>query len=190
MTDDNTGSAEGAGTDRRTALKRAAVAAGVVAWTTPVVIAATPGIAHAGTRSTNCRPTASFDLVLTESNCSGVPADQGKIPPACCSNLTYFLVVSDVDCGARCDEVGKPVVTIGVLSRNGVPLVQRCPGFFDLANCNSQGTIDGSITIVQQCGDGITYTCTFDVDFTIGPSGSKSCPDFLPGTVISSSCVP
>ena len=51
-------------TDRRTALKKAAAAAGVVAWTTPAVQVLSSGTAHAQT-VTGCRPMLTVSLAET-----------------------------------------------------------------------------------------------------------------------------
>ncbi len=54
----------GGATDRRTALKKAAAAAGVVAWTTPAVQVLSSGTAHAQT-VTGCTPMITVTLQET-----------------------------------------------------------------------------------------------------------------------------
>ncbi len=165
--------------DRRAALKKAALAAGVVAWATPTVQALTPGVAAAQSRVTNCFPNLSFNLILTESNCSGVPGS----PPKCCSNLTYFLAIGG-GCGASCTTTKGPAATIISAKRGGIVLTERCPGFLDLNNCSSGGSVQAVISATITCGDGVTYTCTYNVNFAIGGTDGKNCDDFLPGTVV------
>ena len=57
-------------TDRRTALKKAAAAAGVVAWTTPAVQVLSSGTAHAQT-VTGCAPMLTVLLRETGEGTSG-----------------------------------------------------------------------------------------------------------------------
>ena len=65
------------GVDRREALKKAAVAAGVVAWTTPVVQVLSPGIAHAAV--TGCNPVIVMSLQKTGPNCGCSPGRRHQL---------------------------------------------------------------------------------------------------------------
>ena len=56
-------------TDRRDALKKAAIAAGVAAWTTPVVQVLSSGTAHAQT-VTGCSPVVTITLQATGATCA------------------------------------------------------------------------------------------------------------------------
>ena len=97
--DDTVDPAIAEGTDRRTALKKAAIAAGVVAWTTPAVQAVTARPAFAQT-VTACAPAfCRIQAFLTGPNCKQCP----EVPalPSCCSGNTYFLQLK-ATCGASC----------------------------------------------------------------------------------------
>src|SRR6185312_15897264 len=72
--------------DRRDALKKAAVAAGAVAWATPVVQIVSSGTALAQA-VTGCFPVCTITLQATGANCACVP-DAG---PACCDPNTYLV---------------------------------------------------------------------------------------------------
>ena len=69
--DDNATSTPSSTVDRRAALKKAAVAAGVVAWTTPVVQVLSTGTAHAQ-GVTACSPVLKVSLLKTGSTCGCV----------------------------------------------------------------------------------------------------------------------
>ena len=87
MTDLDTLEPDTTGFDRRAALKKAALAAGVVAWTTPVVQAVLPGVASAaGASCTGCGFTGG--LSFTGPSC-------GCLPTVC----TFLLQCPDGPCG-------------------------------------------------------------------------------------------
>ena len=73
--DDNATSTPSSTVDRRAALKKAALAAGVVAWTTPVVQVLSTGTAHAQ-GVTACSPVLKVSLLETGSGCACVPSWQ------------------------------------------------------------------------------------------------------------------
>ena len=78
-------------TDRRTALKKAAAAAGVVAWTTPAVQVLSSGTAHAQT-VTGCIPM--LTVTLAETGSMTASATAYRFSPKCCSNNTSFPTVT------------------------------------------------------------------------------------------------
>ena len=71
--DDTVDPAVAEGTDRRTALKKAAIAAGVVAWTTPAVQAVTARPAFAQTVTACAAHVLPIQAFLTGPNCKAVP---------------------------------------------------------------------------------------------------------------------
>ena len=86
--------------DRRDALKKAALAAGVVAWTTPVVQVVSSGTAYAQT-VTGCCPVVSITLIQTGSNCGACPCPTSRRVAATVSTL-YWVQGLTVDCGPTC----------------------------------------------------------------------------------------
>lgn len=128
------------GTDRRTALKRAAIAAGVVAWTTPVVQAVTARPAHAGA-ITNCTVNVTAIVSLTGSDCqcvSGCNDDSGD----CCDNNSFTFDEFAVGCGPLCNVQAEVDLRI----TNSVRC--ECAGSPVYADCDNV-TVSGSVT----CGD-------------------------------------
>ena len=81
------------GVDRRSALKKAAIAAGVVAWTAPVVQAVTARPVHAATL-TGCTPviTGPTQAFLTGPGCSCLIDEPVPSPTQCCDALTYLFI--------------------------------------------------------------------------------------------------
>ena len=100
------------GTDRRTALKKAAIAAGVVAWTTPAVQAVTSRPAHAQT-VTGCKVEVIVTLKDTGKSCECVPA-----PPSCCNEATFFATAR-VFCGPLCGGDREITLNYGTLVKPG-----------------------------------------------------------------------
>ena len=149
MTDLDTLEPDTAGFDRRAALKKAALAAGVVAWTTPVVQAVLPGVASAaGASCTGCGFTGG--LSFTGPSCSCLPT----VCSSCCDAQTVLAVATcgpTGNCGTmtvsgcilRFFPVGvsgpgwyannKPGCPVGGTGGGG------CQGFpnVDLGNCNA-----------------------------------------------------
>ena len=78
--DEQLSDSAGSGLDRRSALKKAALAAGVVAWTTPVVQAVTARPVHAAT-VTNCAPVLTLAYIyfgpLTGATCQCLAGSWG-----------------------------------------------------------------------------------------------------------------
>lgn len=181
--------AESSGIDRRSALKKAALAAGAAAWASPVIQSL--GADAASAAVTNCRVTVNFRMNETLSNCDALCTDLGNPPGCaanCCKGHTYFANVDaiDVSCGAGCP--GTPVITsrfniTAIIS--GLGTLVSCNGvnIIDFGNCNSAGStrvrIEGSV----RCADGKTYSCNFVVDFNTG-----TCPPTLLGTYVSGGC--
>jgi hypothetical protein len=146
------------GTDRRTALKKAAIAAGVVAWTTPAVQAVTARPAHAQqTLITNCVPVLTAQATNTGPTCECVTAPS----KSCCSENTYFIMVT-ATCGATCP--GKAGVTVTAISGPPKPGCKDGIFFRDLvcAAGRAQITITGSVT----CPDGKVFPVNSVVDAT------------------------
>ena len=85
--------------DRRSALKKAAVAAGVAAWTTPVVQVVSPGTAHAQT-VTGCSPVVTITLSRPERAASACPCP--TCPQLLQSDTVYWVQGLTVDCGPTC----------------------------------------------------------------------------------------
>ena len=82
--DDTTTEEVSTGTDRRTALKKAAIAAGVVAWATPAVQAVTARPVHAQ-GVTGCSP-----VISVTASTPGPPAN-ASMPPARAVAAAYLL---------------------------------------------------------------------------------------------------
>ena len=113
---DSTRSQDESGTiGRRDALKKAALAAGVVAWTTPVVQVVSAGTAHAQS-VTGCSPFVTITVQATGPTCACAPG----VDVECCSDNSYLVDSVTVTCGVTCagqaevagpiefDDVGKP----------------------------------------------------------------------------------
>ena len=92
-----------AGIDRRSALKRAAVAAGVVAWTTPAVVALTPKVAGAANGTTGCAAVLTVTTQSTGANCGCVPCATRTMQSECSLLLRWHIAVrvgvGTMDCG-------------------------------------------------------------------------------------------
>lgn len=146
-------------TDRRTALKKAAVAAGVVAWTTPAVQAVTARPAHAQT-VTGCRPVLSATASKTGPTCECAAGADKK----CCSDNTVFVDVT-ATCGALCP--GKATVT--VITIDGLGPKSPCTDvrFQDLT-CPG-GTEEVTIKASVKCPDGVTQVVTQTLTVTCQP---------------------
>lgn len=163
-----------AGLDRRAALKKAAIAAGVVAWTTPTVQALTPAVASAQSGVTNCFPAVTFKLIFTEGTCKVYNASHPKISPSCCNNHTFFAAFDARSCGKGCTVTGstEPAIT-------AAPKIVSCEGasFADLTNCSGSASVSVQSTIT--CLDGATYNCTYTANFDCsggaGTGGKLSC---------------
>jgi len=155
--DDSVDPAIAEGTDRRTALKKAAIAAGVVAWTTPAVQAVTARPAFAQTVTACKAAVLSIKAILTGPNCKACP-DVPAIP-SCCSGNTYFLSVIDATCGPTC-----PGAIVGDIEIVGGTKPGNCnvDRFLDDACKTATVTIKANI----KCGDGVTYTVTNTVPIT------------------------
>jgi hypothetical protein len=83
--------------DRRDALKKAALAAGVAAWTTPVVQVVSSGTAHAQT-VTGCSPVVTITVQATGPICQCAP----DVSSACCNDNSYVVGSLSLDCGPTC----------------------------------------------------------------------------------------
>jgi hypothetical protein len=148
------------GTDRRTALKKAAIAAGVVAWTTPAVQAVTARPAHAQ-QVTNCVPVLTAKAQLTGAGCKCTPS----APPQCCDDNTFFIQVF-ASCGAGCP--GTPAIVVSSIT--GAGLKPGCPiEAFQRLNClGSPPTAQVQIKATVTCPNGkitvgnqtVTVGCT------------------------------
>ena len=91
--DDNATSTPSSSVDRRAALTKAAAAAGVVAWTTPVVQVLSTGTAHAQT-VTGCKPVVTVAAPPRyKPGPSASAYQQFKDRPSCCSENSYFVPV-------------------------------------------------------------------------------------------------
>jgi hypothetical protein len=151
-----TRSLDGSGaTDRRAALKKAALAAGVVAWTTPVVQVISTGTAHAQT-VTGCRPTVLLQGTIdTGPNCGCVPPGfqpSSAHDPQCCDQSTVVPRIS-ATCGPTCPgtaTVNSYSVTAGASPPCNV--LPRC----DVGVPSVTITIRATIT----CADGVARTVT------------------------------
>ena len=145
-------------TDRRTALKRAAAAAGVVAWTTPAVQVLSGGTAHAQT-VTGCRPVITVMLKETgEGNMGGVCECVPDLPARCCSNNTSFPTVT-ADCGTTCGGDGTIVGDITLLSPSSSSSAMSRPDVSVFLSCNN---IPAGLTVTAtvKCADGSTPTAS------------------------------
>ena len=168
--DDNDTPTPASALDRRAALKKAATAAGIVAWATPTVQALTPGVARAQT-ITNCNPSGNgfFVLLTTGGECTRWNATMDPdVATNCCSKHTYFGAASGVEvtCGAAC-----PGETIGTVTSITATEHKACAdpppvypqGFPDLTNCGTDTvTVKGSVT----CPDGTMWNCTYIATYT------------------------
>ncbi len=99
--EDNVTSTPSSTVHRRAALKKAALAAGVVAWTTPVVQVLTTGTANAQ-GVTACSPVLKVTLLETGSGCACVPALEETPLVSCCSGNTVFASFAASTCGSAC----------------------------------------------------------------------------------------
>ncbi len=143
--------------DRRSALKKAAVAAGVGAWTTPLVQVVSPGTAHAQT-VTGCSPVITITLRSTGPDCDCVP---GGVSPSCCNDNTYFVQSLDVECGPTC---AGPAVRVGPFEFPGlVPAPAECPDEIAEFPCQAARATFRT-TFPVRCPDGETYL--FDATVT------------------------
>jgi hypothetical protein len=162
--------------DRRAALKKAAAAAGIVAWTTPTVQVLTPRVA--GATVTNCEPLLSFSGALTGPACQAYNAafPEAPVDAACCTSSTGFVDFAVVNCGPTC-ELAQATVVLVTSTNPELPAGCDPPppvypeGFPDCAQPNVI-----SITTAIVCGDGSQWTCTHQVDCT--------------GTVLGGTCTP
>jgi hypothetical protein len=134
--------------DRREALKKAALAAGVAAWTTPVVQVVSPGTALAQT-VTGCSPAVTITLIATGPTCACVPV---PVESACCNNNTFWVASLDVDCGPTCPG---PATVAGELEFPGVPRAQDCPDRIAEFPCATTATFRATFPVT--CPDGQTY---------------------------------
>ena len=151
--------------DRRSALKKAAVAAGVTAWVTPAVLAVTES--NAGAAITNCAGRSDMVLIHAAANCSNV-----GVPPNCCDNQGYFFVLGTANgtCGASCGGASgatNEVVTLNGCATGHSPCnyAARCAQFpyIDRTNCNGAPlTVYLKVTTAVTCPDGKRYTCVYD----------------------------
>lgn len=141
--------------DRRGALKKAALAAGVVAWTTPVVEVVSSGTAHAQTVS-GCSPVITITLRATGADCDCVPV----VSPSCCNDNTYFVESLDVDCGPTC---AGPAARVGPFAFPGVPRPADCPDGVAEFPC-AAGRATFRTVFPVRCPDGETYL--FDATVT------------------------
>lgn|GEM_PF-5980680 len=172
------------GIDRRSALKKAALAAGVTAWVAPAVIAATPRHASAA-GVTNCYPDPVFRLIATGGNCADYNAMAGtNYPPSCCEGHSYGLALAttSVSCGSSCggvytgaavDSVMIEACTSGTGADCMLPKQTGCPDFVQPGNCGSGPgtTVSLSIRTYITCGDGVKWNCLWTVGFDL-----TSCP--------------
>lgn len=172
--------------DRRSALKKGALAAGIVAWTTPTVVALTPGSASAAL--TGCFPSVAWEFVTTGSSCLCYTTANGNPGPgnSCCSNKTYFVRQKGAaSCGGTCPgTVTATLISASPSATAGGGAI--CPAVVDLASCGGTTSL---VTLVYRtsCPDGVKYQCTslYNVDcvsdnqgcFVVGAtlSGSPSC---------------
>ncbi len=148
------------GTDRRTALKKAAIAAGVVAWTTPAVQAVTARAVHAQ-GVTGCTPTLTLGAVTQKTGpfCECAPDFK-----SCCSDNTVFIDPEGVGatCGATCP--GTPTVEVTDIIGDGVKPGCKALGFIELIcpGGKDQVTVVATVT----CPDGVVFTDVTQV-FTV-----------------------
>ena len=156
--------------DRREALKKAAAAAGVVAWATPTVQALTPGVASAQ-GVTNCRPVTDITFLFTGSTCECT--DGELTDPNCCSNHTFLVDgVGAGTCGENCGAV--------VSDFEPTSKVKNCDARLVLDTGECKGTATGSLAGTVECEDGTTWDCTISVTLPCTPTG---CPGEIPATM-------
>lgn len=180
------------GVDRRSALKKAAIAAGAAAWASPVVQSIGANAALAAI--TNCKPTgASFTLVASGASCKALCLAHNIDPciTSCCNNHTYYISVTNASCGAGCGGIGggqvwTPFTLVSIIS-GSVALVP-CNGenLLDTLNCGNS-TFRLQLSGQIKCADGTIWTCQPIVDFTmVGTTNSCSVQN---GVVVSMNCV-
>jgi len=164
--DDQLSDSAGSGLDRRSALKKAALAAGVVAWTTPVVQAVTARPVHAA-GATNCAPVAEVTSILLGTNgiCTNNP-----VPGNPCYGQTSFLLFDPriISCGPLCAVSTWQITNVGganVCNSDGAfvyfrTLSPACPPTVPGANT---ATTILPISANVTCADGSIQNGTFDV---------------------------
>lgn len=136
--------------DRREALKKAAIAAGVGVWAAPVIQTVIPGIASAAV--TNCHPVGSLVLVSTGPSGSG------------CNNHTFYIQASGTfGCGSSCPGAATVVVT----SVTGGTFADDCQAtrgsafrVIDLGTCSSGTSAPVTINFTVTCADGVVHSCS------------------------------
>ena len=137
--------------DRRAALKKAAVAAGVMAWTTPVVQLVSSGTAHAQT-VTGCSPVATITVRATGENCECAPRPSPGND--CCSATTWLVESVTVNCGPTC--IGLAEVA-GLVEFPGISKPPSCGEFPVYEFPCSGGTASFPARFPVTCGDGQIY---------------------------------
>lgn len=173
--------------DRRSALKKGALAAGIVAWTTPTVLALTPGSSSAQARVTGCYPAVGLKFVTTGSACGSYPTPPNPVNGnGCCSNKTYFVQVASASCGGTCAGT----VTTNILSVSPQKFAQggnvACPRVINIENCSSGTDTQVTVTYTATCPDGVKYQCTtkYDVECLSENTGGVAAT----ATLVSTSC--
>jgi hypothetical protein len=178
-TDGPTMDGSATGVDRRTALKKAAIAAGVVAWTTPAVQAVTARPVHAQT-VTGCAPALSATAKLTGPGCKCVTGEESQFSQ-CCDDNTFFFQVR-ADCGALCGGSNLPVDLVGISGAGPKP---GCPlAAFERLDClGSPPTATVTIEAKVKCADKV-WTVTQAVTVACAPCPTATLAateeDFLP----------
>ncbi len=141
--------------DRRAALKKAAVAAGVAAWTTPVVQVVSSGTAHAQT-VTGCSPVVTITLQATGPTCACAPG----VSVACCSDNTYVVDSLSLECGPTC---AGPAEVAGLIEYPDIGKPEGClDEVFYFPCVDTRATFRARIPI--RCPDGEIYL--FDATVT------------------------
>ena len=149
MSDQITSADDSGSLDRRAALKKAALATGVVAWTTPVVQLVSSGTAHAQS-VTGCSPIVTITLQATGATCRCAPS----VSVDCCSNNTYVVGSVSVDCGPTC--AGRAEVA-GVIEFPGLDKPLDCLDEVYVFPCSGGITTPFAVRVPVRCPDGGIY---------------------------------
>jgi hypothetical protein len=130
-------------------LKKAALAAGVVAWTTPVVQVVSSRTAHAQT-ITGCSPVATITVRATGENCECAPGP----PNQCCSATTWLVDSLTVNCGPTCAGAAE---VAGLVEFPGISKPSACGEFPIYEFPCSGGTASFPARFPVRCADGQIY---------------------------------
>ena len=180
----------GSGVDRRAALKKAAIAAGVVAWSTPVVQAVTARPVHAAT-ITGCAPVFTVESFLFGPRCECVVPSPGPDSPCCGENYVILPLVPN--CGPTCP--GTPVVNNLAVEGSGPAGCLVSGDAVVRALPCTDGTSQVTITADIACPGGINYngaSATLVIPCTCGESGPvpAAVQDFLEELAATSAAPP